>query len=1189
MPANLDQLLDRIFGDPQVKHKLDLFTLQEKNRLQLFEKADRIRIRCMVRGRDFVAKPEEVVRQLVLIHLHYTLGYPIDQLAVEVPVQMGSGVGTKAADVVVYRDPQKIIPYVIAEVKKPGRQDGREQLHSYMNATGAPFGMWTNGGTGKQGVAYEYRTDPNLFADLPRLPAQGETLDDVLEPIRKKDLQPAEDLIGLVKQMQEEVLANAGVNVFEEVFKLFFVKLWDEENASDDPNDDSSVCRFRRTADPPEAQYPRFKRLLDEAAAAYPDIFPPGTDFDLSPEALMVVASVLERVRLTDTDLELIDLTFEYLMSPESKGDKGQYFTPRQVVRMVVKMLNPRMNETMLDPASGPCGFPIHTLLHVRENELRSRYHDWETRVQRYGRRNLFAVDFDGRVARVAKFMMRLAGDGRANVLRMNSLDQREWRRDQLYQRQIAERQFDLIMTNPPFAGTIRHPQILNSYDLGFNETLNRRKSKDELHVTRERKLVNSQTRDVLFLNYCLSKLKPGGRMAIVLPQGNFNNISAEQIRRYVMSQARVLAVVGLDVNTFKPHTGTKTSVLFVQRWAGEEADAWATWYDDLYRHEAALAEYEALAAWREQLLGDGTPEAELPAQICQPPPHPGDPPPPPEDYPIFFATSHRSGRDNSGRYDYLKDEDGQVVLAPKRVLAHDEQGRTVEIFQDRPVLDTDLDQIADAFVAWAQEHNLDFFAPSPSGGPAFVDVVAGAALDISSVSLHRLTETLRLDPEYYQPHYLELANKLSAANPVPVDSFAYVTDGIHGSPEWVDHGGVTYLSAQCVKDNYFVLSGTGQISQDQNSQNPRTQARLGDVLLTTVGTIGNAAVVYEEILPANMDRHLGIIRTRANEDADPYYLATFLNSEFGRFQTFREATGNVQLNLFIDKIKKLYIPVGHQFNDVGEITRLAYTKHLESKALYHQAEQLLLDELGLHDLELSDELHSEATATEAWTAQRLDADYFQAKYNRVLEALKRLRPKYILPLGSLLDIVTNGHTPRYHNLEFGEVLFLTAEHIFDFRIDYDSAKRILAEHHENLLKRTQLQEGDVLITIKGRIGNAVVVEYLSGPTNINQDVALLRLKPGYHPYYIIGFLNSVPGKALIEQICTGQINPFLGLSNLRQILIPIFEEARMNELGQHVQQTVQRAYQSHWDARSLLEEAKYKVETLIENGAMYG
>ena len=134
------QLLDRVFKDPKTKYHLDLFTRQEKNRLQMFERKGRVRIRCMVRDRDFVAKPEEVVRQLALIHLHYTLGYPIDRLAVEVSVQMGSGVHEKAADVVVYRDPQKLITYIIVEVKKPRRKDGRDQLHSYMNATGAPYG-----------------------------------------------------------------------------------------------------------------------------------------------------------------------------------------------------------------------------------------------------------------------------------------------------------------------------------------------------------------------------------------------------------------------------------------------------------------------------------------------------------------------------------------------------------------------------------------------------------------------------------------------------------------------------------------------------------------------------------------------------------------------------------------------------------------------------------------------------------------------------------------------------------------------------------------------------------------------------------------------------------------------------------------------------------------------------------------
>ena len=702
-----DQLLDRIFRDPKVKYKLDLFTTQEKKRLQMFEKNGRVRIRCMVRDRDYIAKPEEVVRQLMLNHLHYTLGYPISHLAVEVSVHMGSGVSKKAADIVAYREPQKIIPYIIIEVKKPGRKDGREQLHSYMNATGAPFGMWTNGKIGRDGVSYELRTDPNFFSELPRLPAQGESLDDVREPIRKKDLQPAEDLIDLVLQMQEEVLANAGVDVFEEVFKLFFVKVWDEENASDDPNDDSSICRFRVTADEPEKQFDRLQALLDEACDAYEDIFAPGTKFELSPEALLVAVSVLEKVRLTDTDLELIDHTFEYLVKDVWKGDKGQYFTPRQVIDMAVKMLNPQASESMLDPACGPCGFPAHVLMHVRE-QLRPRYRNWETPLQRYARRNLFAVDFDRRAVRVAKFMLRLSGDGRSNVYHMSSLDPREWKRDSNYQKNVAKKTFDIIMTNPPFAGTIRHRQILSNYDLAFNETRKQSKSKDELRVTRERKLKN-QTRDVLFLDYCLNKLNPGGRMAIVLPQGHFNNISAEQTRRYIMSRARILAVVGLHVNAFKPHTGTKTSVLFVQKWPEAEAGAWRQWYDDLYEYDRRVTEYQALCRWRDKLLEKVKKESHLPTQIREMV-HPGDPPPPPGDYPIFFATSQRSGRDNSGSYDYKKDDDGNWLMQPKPVLAHNKEGELVESTLDRPVLDTDLNEIADAFIEFAKEHCFDFW-----------------------------------------------------------------------------------------------------------------------------------------------------------------------------------------------------------------------------------------------------------------------------------------------------------------------------------------------------------------------------------------------------------------------------------------------------------------------------------------------
>jgi hypothetical protein len=122
-----------------------------------------------------------------------------------------------------------------------------------------------------------------------------------------------------------------------------------------------------------------------------------------------------------------------------------------------------------------------------------------------------------------------------------------------------------------------------------------------------------------------------------------------------------------------------------------------------------------------------------------------------------------------------------------------------------------------------------------------------------------------------------------------------------------------------------------------------------------------------------------------------------------------------------------------------------------------------------------------------------------------------------------------------------------------------------------------------VLITIKGRAGNVAVVEHLPGPTNINQDVALLRLKPGYHPESVAGCLNSPAGKALTEQVRTGQINPFLGLGNLSQVLIPIFDEPRMAELGQKLQWHVEQDYLARREAKRLLAEARAEVERMIE------
>lgn len=551
-PEAKRELLDRVFGDPSVRYGLSVFDPWEIEKLKLSVKGHRAYVNCVVTGRPRPAKPEEIIRQLFVLRLADQQHYPLDRFAVEVPVKLGSTVASKKADIVVYTDKAKQTPFIIVETKKQRRKDGLDQLHSYMNATGVHYGVWTNGSD----LVAQLRVGPNLFEELPRLPAVDETLDDVKAPIRKDQLQPIHDLKGEVEYLEDAVLATAGVSAFEEIFKLIFAKLYDEFSKADD-----EAIEFRVTTAPPKEQYRRLNGLFHRACAEWPGIFPATDRIELSAEALVAVASAFQTKRFSDSDLDVIDAAFEHMINPEQKSDKGQYFTPRPVVKMCVKMMNPKPDERVIDPACGPAGFLIHALQRVFELHIRPRFkNSYAKRKADYATKRLFGIDFDPRLARVAKAMMLIAGDGRTNIFRASSLDPREWEdRDDGLASAIQNGAFDVLLTNPPFAGSISAPEVLGGYDLAY-------KGDPGQH-----KRANKMTRDVLFIERCLRFLKPGGRMAIVLPQGNLNNVKAEPLRAWVMEKARILAVVGLHVNTFKPFTGTKTSVLFLQKWGQGE------------------------------------------------------------------------------------------------------------------------------------------------------------------------------------------------------------------------------------------------------------------------------------------------------------------------------------------------------------------------------------------------------------------------------------------------------------------------------------------------------------------------------------------------------------------------------------------------------------------------------------------
>lgn len=578
---------------------------------------------CLVRKKDIKLTPEEVVRQLYLMVLRDDYGYPVSRMELEYIVTFGRE--KKRADIVIFDKDQTATPYIIVELKSPKLKDGKEQLKSYCNGTGAPIGVWTNGDS----ISYYHRKDPNFFEDIPNIPRACEKLSDILserwtiDDLIKKDklVNERKSLKDLILEMEDEVLANAGVDVFEEVFKLIFTKLYDEMESGRKPD---RHLEFRNYGDTETELKDKLQTLFDQAKGKWAGVFSDDAKLMLTPSHLSVCVSSLQDVKLFNSNLDVVDEAFEYLINKSSKGEKGQYFTPRYVIDMCVRMLNPNADETMIDTAAGSCGFPVHTIFYVWQKILESKglkkshLFTLEKKPQEctdYVQNKVFAIDFDERAVRVARTLNLIAGDGQTNVLHLNTLDYDRWddtvkdedwqdtyfagwtklKKMRIDKNSNRDFNFDILMANPPFAGDIKESRILAKYELSKNSA---------------GKTANKVGRDILFIERNLDFLKPGGRMAIVLPQGRFNNSSDRYIRDYIAERCRILAVVGLHGNVFKPHTGTKTSVLFVQKW------------DE---------------------------------KLC----------PKKDDYPIFFATMQEPSKDNSGEKIYVKRHVASQVEQP--------------------------------------------------------------------------------------------------------------------------------------------------------------------------------------------------------------------------------------------------------------------------------------------------------------------------------------------------------------------------------------------------------------------------------------------------------------------------------------------------------------------------------------------
>lgn len=638
-------------------------------------------IKCLVREKEIKLTPEEAVRQLYIYKLIHEYGYPTDRIQLETPIHFGREV--KRADITIMDKDRPTVPYIIVELKKPKLTEGKEQLKSYCIATGAPIGVWTNG----EQVSCYNRKDPNFFEMISDIPKAAQKLSDILserytyDDLRSRDKISKEkrSLRNLIKEMEDEVLASAGVDSFEEIFKLIFAKLYDELICA---NDKTAYLQFRNSGDTDFELKEKIQGLFDDAKKKWEGVFPEESKILLSPSHLAVCVSTLQDIKLFNNNLDVVDDAFEYLMSKAQKGEKGQYFTPRYVIDMCVKMMNPTVNDKIIDTACGSSGFTVHSIFKVwKEIRLSKGLEPGEdftaserTNDERdFVRDNVFAIDFDEKTVRVARTLNLIAGDGQTNVLHLNTLDYSRWNEvtkqedwNDTYNEgfkklkklqpkgssDFSKFNFDLVMANPPFAGDIKEQTILSHYELAKND-----KGKWQKKVGR----------DILFIERNLNFLKPGGRMAVVLPQGRFNNASDKYIRDFIAERCRILAVVGLHGNVFKPHTGTKTSVLFVQKWGGTVIDP----------------------KTGKEIVDEKTGK---PIEAC----------PKRDDYPIFFATMQKPSKDNSGDKIYVKDEHGEIKLDSHNhfIVDHDLYNHD----------NMTQDGIAEAFIEFAKKEGLSFF-----------------------------------------------------------------------------------------------------------------------------------------------------------------------------------------------------------------------------------------------------------------------------------------------------------------------------------------------------------------------------------------------------------------------------------------------------------------------------------------------
>lgn len=472
-------------------------------------------------------------------------------------------------DIAVFGSTKKIDDdlYIVVECKKKDRKDGKTQLQDYLRFCNASLGVWFNGNEHLFLKKIEKRGKV-LFEEIPNIPLFGQRIEDV-GLFKRKDLRTATNLKAVFKTMRNYLAANAVGITRDEVFaqqliNLIFCKIYDERFTK--PND---MVTFRAgVEEEPKKVRQRIVDLFELVKKQYSDVIEVADTIQLDAASLTHIVGALQQYALTSSDRDAVGEAFETFIGPALKGPQGQFFTPRNVVRMVIDMIDPQPDEKIIDPACGSGGFLVEALRHVwRSVEQRGQELGWPDREidaekQKVAINNFRGMDKDSFLSKVAKSYLAILGDGRGGVHCENSLDKPKNWQDRKAQEGVLLGSFDVVITNPPFGKklAIESEDILRTFDLGHAWKHNK-----SGHFVKD-KLLDKQAPQILFIERCLDLLRDGGRMGIVLLESIFGMPKYRYVVDYITRRAKILAIVTLPEDLFQPFTHAKTCVVILEK-----------------------------------------------------------------------------------------------------------------------------------------------------------------------------------------------------------------------------------------------------------------------------------------------------------------------------------------------------------------------------------------------------------------------------------------------------------------------------------------------------------------------------------------------------------------------------------------------------------------------------------------------